>query len=473
MGRIADLWNKVNEWDAKIAGRQFVWPYQHDDYAGSYFSFATGSSNPSQEGPPSGFIQLVDRVFRANSVVFAAELFRISVFSEARFIYRAFEKGKPGHLFSDPSLDILEHPWPRGTTGDLLTNMLLSADLGGNAFVTRSVDGPDRLRVLRPDWVTIVMGDSSGRPVESASQLDAEIIGFIYNPNDGTTEPEILLADEVAHWAPIPDPLARFRGMSWITPVIREVQADQAATAHKNSFFTNGATPQLVVSFDATVTEEQFKQFTATMDSKHNGPQNAYKTLYLGGGADVKTVGANLQQLDFSNTQGKGETRIAAASGISPVLIPLSEGLSGSSLNAGNYQAARDLAADRTFRPLWRGACGALGQIVPPPGRGAELWYLDEYIPFLREDSLKAANVEQIKAMTITGYVKDGFTAESAVLAVANRDVSLLVHTGLPSVQLQAELASNPAVGGTTQILPAPAPVTAPVPAPATNGKKG
>ena len=182
--------------------------------------------------------------------------------------------------------------------------------------------------------MTIVMGDSSGRPVKSASQLDAEIIGFIYDPQDGQTAPEALLADEVAHFIPpgLRDPLARFRGMSWLTPIIREVQADQAATMHKLGFFENGATPQMVVTFDATVTEDQFKAFVSKMDDGHKGWRNAYKTLYLGGGATPTVVGKDLQQFDFSATQGKGETRIAAASGIHPVLVPVSEGMQGSSL---------------------------------------------------------------------------------------------------------------------------------------------
>ena len=199
------------------------------------------------------------------------------------------------------------------------------ADMGGNAYVARTADNPDILRVMRPDWVTIVMGDSRGRPVESSAQLDCEILGFIYDPRDGQTEPEALTVDEVAHFIPpgLRDPLARFRGMSWLTPVIREVQGDQAATMHKLSFFHNGATPQMVVSFDASVTQDQFQKFVAKMDETHAGWQNAYKTLYLGAGATPTVVGKDLQQLDFSNTQGKGETRIAAASGIHPVLIPL------------------------------------------------------------------------------------------------------------------------------------------------------
>src|SRR5262245_57890726 len=250
--------------------RAFVWPYptqgfESFTYGGQqYFGVASGSGfGPDREAPPAGFAQLVDGPFRSNAIVFACELKRISVFSEARFLWRGFNMGRTGRLFSPPELDILESPWPRATTSDLLAEMLVMADIGGNAYVARTADNPDRLRVLRPDWVTIVMGDSSGRPVTSAAQLDAEVIGFIYDPKDSQTEPEALLAEEVAHFIPpgLRDPLARFRGMSWLTPIIREVQADQAATMHKLAFFENGATPQVVVSFDKEVNEAQFTAF--------------------------------------------------------------------------------------------------------------------------------------------------------------------------------------------------------------------
>lgn len=425
------------------ARRGFVWPFSSDgleqySFGGStYFGLAASAPGaPDKEPPPSGFAQLAEAAFRSNSVVFACELKRMQIFSEARFVYRGFNRGRPGNLFSLPDLEILKSPWPRGTTGDLLAQMILHADIGGNAFVARTMEDPDRLRMLRPDYVTIVMGDRSGVPVKSAAQFDAEIIGFIYDPQDGSTEAEAFLADEVAHFAPIPDPIARFRGMSWLTPAIREIQADQSATMHKLAFFENGATPQIVVSFDASVTEEQFQTFVAKMDDKHQGWRNAYKTLYLGGGATPTVVGKDLQQLDFSKTQGKGETRIIADAGLHPVLVPSSEGMQGSSLNAGNYGAARRSVADTTFRPLWRNAAGSLAPIVPPPA-GAELWYDEVGIAFLREDAEERAKIQQVKASTIRQLVDAGYETASVVAAVEAEDMSLLTHTGLFSVQLQ------------------------------------
>jgi hypothetical protein len=74
-------------------------------------------------------------------------------------------------------------------------------------------------------------------------------------------------------------------------------------------------------------------------------------------------------------------------------------------------------------------------------------------MPLLREDAKDAAEIEAVKATTITQYVREGFTAESAIAAVTAQDVTLLKHTGLVSVQLQ--------LPGS----PPPAPKPAPTPA--------
>ena len=248
-------------------------------------------------------------------------------------------------------------------------------------------------------------------------------------------EPKILLADEVAVWAPIPDPLAAYRGVPWPTAALREIDADLGATVHKGKFFDNGATPQLILSLDPSVKKEQLMSMMATVNSSHVGANNAYRTLALQG-ATPHVVGKDLHQLDFKATQGAGETRIAANSGVHPVVAALSEGMSGSSLNAGNFRAACRLVADRTLYPLWSSMFAALSNIVPGPD-DAELWYDKSEISFLQEDRKDAAEIELVKAQTIAAYVREGFTAESAKAAVAAEDVTLLVHTGLVSVQLQ------------------------------------
>lgn len=421
-------------------------------FAGSqYWSLPVSNWKPNEEGIGSDFVGLVNGAYKSNSVVFACELTRMALFSEARFQWRKMTNGRPGDLFGNQDLRILEKPWRGGTTGDLLARMLVDADFGGSGYVARRAERPDRMMRMRPDWVVLVLG-SQDDPDFANLAMDAEVLGCIYHPGGIMSgHPAVpLLVDEFAQFAPIPDPLATYRGMSWLTPVIREIEGDAAATMHKLMFFKNGASPQMVVTMGPDVTPANLQQFVAKMDDAHNGWQNAYKTLYLGHGADVTVVGKDLAQLDFKATQGAGETRIAAASGVHPVIAALSEGLSGSSLNSGNFGAAARLVADRTLRPLWRNVSGSLENIVPPPG-GADLWYDDRDISFLQEDRKDAAEIQFIDAQAIRQLVDAQFEPDSAVAAIAAQDMTLLVHTGRPTVQgQQGAGATIPALNGSS-----------------------
>lgn len=383
------------------------------------------------------FLSYVQRAYKRNGVVYTCVTTRQLIFSEARFQFRRFVNGRPSSVFGGESLSLLERPWPNGTTGELLASMEGDLSLAGNWFGTAVGTGSERrIRRLRPDWVTIVTGSPSDDPFD----IEARPIGYIYEPKPrvgaASSTPVLFTPDQVVHYSFPPDPEAQWRGMSWITPVLREIEGDQAATTHKLKFFQNGTTSNFVVTYDAGLTSDQFKQYVEAYKRSHAGVDNAYKTIHLGGGADVHTVGADLKQLDFKMTQGAGETRIAAASGLGAIVAQFSEGMQGSSLNAGNYGAARRRVADGLFRPLWRVAAASLEKFTTPPS-GAHLWYADRDIPFLREDAKIASEIEAIKASTINSYVREGFTAESAKAAVDAQDVTLLKHTDLLSVQLQ------------------------------------
>jgi hypothetical protein len=415
-----------------------------------YPTNAVGVNTRSQSeiGAATNYTRMFSDALASSGPVFACMLARRTLFSEARFVWQRMFRGRPGTIFGSAELALLESPWRNGTTGGLLSRMIDHQGLAGNAFVVKRTrfGGSQFLRVIRPDWVTIIMG-SYDDPTVDATDLDAEVIGYAYTPGGPLSgnDPVPLLVEDVAHFAPDPDPLAFWRGMSWLTPVLREIQADQYATDHKARFFENGATPQIVVSFDAAIKEDQVRAFAMRMNDLTAGTANAYKTVYLGGGADVTVVGKDLQQLDFASTQGKGETRIAAASGIHPAVLGLSEGLQGASLNAGNFGAARRLTADKMLRPLWREGCGALATIIDTPtvrnpDQGqtpVRLWIDERDIPFLREDIKDLADAQLVRAQAIESHVRAGFTPDSAVAAVDGDDLTLLVHSGLLSVQLQ------------------------------------
>jgi hypothetical protein len=396
----------------------------------------------------SNFTGYVQYGLKSNGIVFALEQKRLQVFAQARFQYQRLRNGRPGDLFGDQALSVLERPWPGGTTGDLLSRMLVDADFAGNSWQVR-ING--EVVRLRPDWVEIVLEARTGPYGRDGGAVTVgyKQAGIFYYEGGiySGAEPAVFLPGEYAHFAPFPDPEASYRGMSWLTPVVRELQADTAATKHKLKFFENAATPNLAVSLAKEITPEQFRAFVAEMDKQHKGVDQAYKTLYTAGGADVTVIGQNMQQLDFKVTQGAGETRLAAAAGVHPVIAGLSEGMQGSSLNAGNYQAAKRSFVDTTIRHLWQNAAGSLEILVPPPA-GSRLWYDGRDIPFLAEDQKDRAEIQQAHAQTIRTLVDAGYTADSVVAAVTAEDMTLLQHSGLFSVQLQPPGTQTPAKEG-------------------------
>lgn len=395
--------------------------------------------------------------YAGNSVVFSCMLVRQLVFSSIRFRWQRLRDGKPSDTFGVPELSLLERPWMGGTTQDLLSRTIQDADLGGNAYWTRVQPGepigykgswsptaPEMVR-LRPDWVDLVLEPRllPDRP----GQLGYRKVGYLYTeggPSSGA-DPVAFLPDEVVHYAPIPDPLASYRGMSWLTPILREIRADQAMTRHQQAFFDNGATPNMVIKHDVQANEEKVKRFAEMMQERHGGVRNAYKTLHLYPGADLTVVGSNLKDIDFKEVRGGGETRVAAAAGVPPVIVGLSEGLAAATYS--NYGQARRRLADGTAHPLWQNVAGSFETIMPRPGRDGgldvRLWYDASNVPFLREDEKDAAAIAQVMATTTRTYIDAGFEPASVIAALEANDRRLLVHSGLYSVQLQKPGASD------------------------------
>lgn len=406
-------------------------------YSGNLYPFGLNTTYESdREEISANFEGLTVGAFKANAVVHACMLARQMLFSEARFQFRERRKGRPGDLFGKTELAVLENPWPGATTGDLLSRAIQDADLAGTAFLVRNRQ--DRITRLRPNWVTMVLAG------EGESELNADLLGLIYHPGGRSSgeEPIIIDASNVAIFAPTPDPFSKYRGVSWLMSLVPEIESDTAATRHKVKFFDHGATVNLVIQ-TGEADRQKFLDWVRKFREGHEGAANANKTLFLTPGADAKAIGADFQQMDFKAVQGAGETRIAAAAGVPPVIVGLSEGLAAATYS--NYSQARRRFADLTMRPLWRNMAGSLARIIAAP-EGAELWYDDRDIPFLAEDVKDAAEVQKQQASTINQLITAGYQPDAVIEAVTAGDFERLrgKHSGLYSVQLQPPMPETP-----------------------------
>jgi len=370
--------------------------------------------------------------YQADGVVFAVILARLMLFSEAEFKFRDLTTKR---LYGTPALAKLETPWPGGTTGELLARMEQDVSLAGNAYIR---DAGDRLERMRPDRVTIIYG------VRPDGML--EPVGYGYDRDGvGDALADIYPIDEVAHWSPIPDPLAVGRGMSWLTPVVREIDADIAMTTHKSKFFENAATPNLMIRYQKKLGKEQIDELRERWDGRFAGSMNAYKTAIVDEGADVTVIGQSFEQMAFTAVQAAGENRIAAAAGVPGIVVGLKEGLQAATYS--NYEQAMRRFADITMRPNWRSAAACLSKLVDVPA-GSRLWYDTTDISALRQGEKDRAETAQVMSLAAGELIRVGYDPATVAQALTAGDFSLLVHTGaIPTALYPAGKA--PQTGGT------------------------
>jgi len=428
--------------------RRSFWPPETVNVGGLTYPLLPTYPSPlsfKQEEIAPGYVGFATQAMMANPIVFACMEYRRKTFAQARFQWQRLANssaGPAGSYFGTSELGILELPWQNATTEDLLDVMIQHADLGGNAFAVRR---GETITLLRPDWVSIVAA-SRGDPDQGSAAIDAELMGYAYWPGGkgSGNEPEILLPEDVAHFAPTKDPTAHWRGMSWLAPTIRDIMGDAAASTHKLKYFESGASGAVVVKMDPTIvnTPEKFDAWVEKLEQGHGGVSNAYKRWYLSAATDVTTVGDNLRQQDFAVTTGKGESRIASAAGVPPILVGFSEGLAAATYS--NYGMARRSYIDATLMDLWNHAAAALQSILTIPG-ASRLAVDTRRIPLLQEDEKDRAEIQQLDAGAIRSLIDGGFVPDAVVDAVTAGDLARLKgnHTGYFSVQL------NPPSDGT------------------------
>lgn len=363
-----------------------------------------------------------------NAVLFGLIDKRLSVFTEMRFKFRALDDK---HLFGTAELEKLENPWQDGVTGDLLARMEQDASLAGNSYIRDTGDPDNPLERLRPDWVTLI---SKVFLAPNGSQY-RKMIGVWYDPvGDLARDPEYYPIAEIAHWDPIPDPLANFRGMSWITPVIRELNGDIRMSEYREAYFRNAATPNLVIKYDQKIAPERINRLKNRIKERHTGPDGAFGTLVLDEGADLTVVGKDMQGSAFDALQAAGETRMAMAAGVPPLIAGLRQGLQASQI--GQYKQAMDAFIDMKIRPNWRQVCATLAKFVTVPA-SAELWYDTTDVSAMQSgEQEKAATLAQL-AEVMSKWIMAGYEPDSVTAAAIAGDPSLLKHSGLVSVQMQ------------------------------------
>ncbi len=386
---------------------------------------------------------------RINAVVTSALTIRGQVLSEAvpqwedltspldetdsaGFGYGAGLSAGERRFFDTAATLDLHRPFPGGTIATMLGQMDFDASFWGNSYWVREQDRS--YTWLDPCKVTVAYAP---RVSPAGVTYGKHVVAYLFSDDQG--EQAVFLPEEVVHYKPLQGQ-SLCVGRSWVAGVYEDLLADNGLTRYKTAHVNNAATPRLAVTFKPEIDDPDLEAVVEAINARHQGSSQAFRTIALAGGADIKVLGSNLRDLDVKQVQGAMESRIAAASGVPATLLGISEGLQGSSLNSGNYASARRRFADATLRPLWREVMQSIEPTLPRPrqNRPCRLWYDTSKIEFLQEDEKDAVDVMQTKVAMVNALIQAGWENDAAVRAVGTMDIYTLhgKHTGLQSVQL-------------------------------------
>lgn len=374
------------------------------------------------------------------AAVFGVTQRRGELLSQAEFAWRRFGAGqrpRGDDLFTSRELAAFD------PAESLWLEIDAQVAVSGSAFCVLGGDG--RVRVLLSRWCSIVMGSQTDADRPEAA-WDAEPVGLIYRHPDG--RPEVWSWGEVGHVRPRPDPDAPWRGIAYLRPVLGDAARLDSSATYITRFFQNSATPNLIMKFPDTTSSEDIELFAELFNRGHQGASKAFRTAFIGGGADPMVVGTSLKDLDLAGVNAAAVSALCQASGVPLPLLGIQEGLEGALTYANGRQYARQFA-DFTCRSFWALTCRALGRLVKPPvGSPAELWTDVSRVSALLPEMLDDAGALAQQAQAIRTLGDGGWEPGSVVDAVTAGDLSRLVHSGLVPVQLQPPGAAMPDGGG-------------------------
>ncbi len=198
---------------------------------------------------------------------------------------------------------------------DLLSQVVLSLLLDGNAYLAVLWDGPNivGLEVLDPNRIEThtVIVDGRRRKVFHASDYDDdgnEVAAGWFTTRDVLHIPGMMLPGE-------------FTGVSPIAYARESVGLALAAQTYGAKFFANGAIPGAVVEVPGAMSEEGLTRAREAWRLANSGADNSHRVALLTEGARFSKISMNPDEAQFLQTREFQVPEIARIFGVPPHLI--------------------------------------------------------------------------------------------------------------------------------------------------------
>lgn len=230
-------------------------------------------------------------VYRNNDVIAGEvskmqfELFKVSL-KNGEIVYN--------EVTNHPLLDLLDRPNDEEMKSDTLYIVNSHKKLTGDAFMLKIYTGRTvtGLRHLPPDKITLNLRNPTAddpTAIESyqyRDTIDGHKIDITYQPED------------IIHFKK-PNPANSFRGLGVVEAMAETIDVDNLTNTVTKNFFRKGAIINFVLSTEQKLQKDQLKRLRAEMRQDYTGPQNAYKTMILGGGLKPEKIAFSNKDMEF------------------------------------------------------------------------------------------------------------------------------------------------------------------------------
>ena len=421
---------------------------------------------------PSGIDVNADSAIRMSTVYACVRLLgdTISSLPLAAYVRRGRNRISYASVYgSQPAW--INKPNPEASRLEFYEQIIASLNIHGNAFILTVRDDMDEVQevyCVHPDDVRI----ERPRPGEP----------IIYKMRDPEgTFSRILTSREMKHI-----PLFRLPGSLYglgpIAAARLTIGAAMAADTYAAAYFGNAANPGGVIEVPGELTEEQASDIGRDWNVTHTGPYRAGKIGILSGGAQFRPLTLNAADAQLLEARRFNVEDIARLFRVPISLLghPVAGAMSFASVEAQNLSFVQ-----HSLRPLLERIEQSMSELLPEPDgfikfnldallRGTTLERFDAYTKGLREGFLSLNDVRAVEDLAPLGTAGDqfrvplqnidaadapdvglklraeiaasliqvGFEPKSVTEAVGLPD---MIHTGLPSTQLQQISTIDPA----------------------------
>lgn len=206
---------------------------------------------------------------------------------------------------------------------ELLYLIFANAELYGNAYMIRGVEGP--IFVPSKRVTPKIKKDYTG--IES------------YEVTNEVGSRSVLQPDEILHYR-YPNANSRFEGVG-ITEKIKDwIYSDNAITKFNRLFFEKGGKIGTIIKTEYK-SQDQVEKTKEAWISGQEGLENAHKVAVLPSGVDVQRPDMSRKDMEFEKGTDKARDKILAAFGISKSIFGITEGgMSRADAEAKNYAFA-------------------------------------------------------------------------------------------------------------------------------------